>query len=38
LRKVVELEQQGADLFFGETSFDVNDLLRKDENGMAIST
>ncbi|HUM50691.1 MAG TPA: DUF853 family protein [Chitinophagales bacterium] len=33
LRKVVELEQQGADLFFGETSFDVNDLLRKDENG-----
>lgn len=33
LRKVVEMEQQGANLFFGETSFDVNDLLRKDENG-----
>lgn len=33
LRKVVELEQQGADVFFGETSFNVNDLLRKDENG-----
>lgn len=33
LRKVVELEQQGAGLFFGETSFDVNDLLRKDDNG-----
>ncbi|MCB0450744.1 MAG: DUF853 family protein [Confluentibacter sp.] len=33
LRKVVELEQQGADLFFGETSFDVQDLLRIDENG-----
>lgn len=33
LRKVVELEQQGAALFFGETSFNVNDLLRKDENG-----
>lgn len=33
LRKVVELEQQGADLFFGETSFNVSDLLRKDENG-----
>jgi hypothetical protein len=33
LRKVVELEQQGAGVFFGETSFDVNDLLRKDENG-----
>ena len=27
LRKVVELEQQGADLFFGETSFEVDDLL-----------
>lgn len=33
LRKVVELEQQGADLFFGETSFDVDDLLRVDEDG-----
>lgn len=28
LRKVVELEQQGADTFFGEPSFDINDLLR----------
>lgn len=34
LRKVVELEQQGADLFFGEKSFDPDDLLRVDENGM----
>ncbi|XCF07916.1 helicase HerA-like domain-containing protein [Tamlana crocina] len=33
LRKIVELEQQGADLFFGETSFDTQDLLRVDENG-----
>jgi len=33
LRKVVELEQQGADLFFGETSFDTDDLLRVDNNG-----
>lgn len=33
LRKVVELEQQGADLFFGETSFEVNDLLRIDNDG-----
>jgi len=33
LRKVVELEQQGADLFFGETSFDVQDLLRVDDDG-----
>ena len=33
LRKIIELEQQGADLFFGETSFEVDDLLRIDENG-----
>lgn len=33
LRKIVELEQQGADLFFGETSFDTQDLLRIDDNG-----
>lgn len=33
LRKIVELEQQGADLFFGEVSFDTQDLLRIDENG-----
>jgi len=33
LRKVIELEQQGADLFFGELSFDIDDLMRIDENG-----
>lgn len=33
LRKVVELEQQGAEVFFGETSFEVDDLVRLDENG-----
>jgi hypothetical protein len=33
LRKVVELEQQGAELFFGEKSFEVEDLTRIDENG-----
>ncbi|OIQ28175.1 MAG: ATPase [Bacteroidetes bacterium MedPE-SWsnd-G2] len=33
LRKIVELEQQGADLFFGETSFEVSDLQRLDKNG-----
>lgn len=36
LRKVVELEQQGAEKFFGEKSFEVNDLLRIDENGSGI--
>ena len=34
LRKIIELEQQGADLFFGEMSFDINDLMRIDENGQ----
>ncbi|MBO6632883.1 MAG: DUF853 family protein, partial [Psychroserpens sp.] len=33
LRKVVEIEQQGGELFFGETSFDVDDLLRIDNDG-----
>lgn len=33
LRKIIELEQQGADLFFGEKSFDVDDLTRIDKNG-----
>ncbi|MBT9187841.1 helicase HerA-like domain-containing protein [Zobellia russellii] len=33
LRKIIELEQQGADLFFGEKSFDVDDLTRVNENG-----
>ena len=33
LRKIVELEQQGGDLFFGEKSFETDDLLRIDENG-----
>lgn len=34
LRKTIELEQQGADLFFGEKSFEVDDLMRIDENGF----
>ena len=33
LRKVIELEQQGAELFFGEKSFEVDDLTRIDEKG-----
>jgi DNA helicase HerA-like ATPase len=33
LRKIVELEQQNADLFFGEPSFEVNDLTRRDRDG-----
>jgi len=33
LRKIIEIEQQGGDLFFGETSFEVDDLLRVDNDG-----
>ncbi len=33
LRKVMELEQQGAELFFGELSFDIRDLMRRDSRG-----
>lgn len=36
LRKVIELQQQGADLFFGEPSFDVNDLMRVADDGRGI--
>ena len=36
LRKIVALEQQGADAFFGEPSFDVNHLCMMDENGKGI--
>lgn len=33
LRKVIELEQQGADAFFGQPSFDIHDLMRYDDQG-----
>lgn len=33
IRRLVELEQQGSEQFFGEPSFDVNDLVRKTETG-----
>jgi len=36
LRKVIELEQQGADKFFGEKSFEVYDLVRIDEQGRGV--
>ncbi len=36
LRKVVELQQQGADVFFGEKSFEVNDLMRIADDGRGI--
>ncbi len=33
LRKVIELQQQGADVFFGEPSFEVDDLMRIADDG-----
>ncbi len=36
LRKVIELQQQGADIFFGERSFDVNDLMRLADDGRGM--
>ena len=36
LRRVIELEQQGAETFFGEMSFDVADLCRLDDEGKGI--
>lgn len=34
MRKLLELEQQGADLFFGERSFEVEDLVRLNSQGQ----
>lgn len=36
LRKVIELQQQGADGFFGERSFDVDDLMRISGDGRGV--
>jgi len=36
LRKLVEIDQQVGDLFFGERSFDVKDLVRTDEDGKGV--
>jgi uncharacterized protein len=36
LRKVIELQQQGADVFFGEKSFEVEDLMRMSDDGRGM--
>jgi DNA helicase HerA-like ATPase len=36
-RKIIELEQQGAEKFFGEKSFEVNDLIRKIDGRGVVS-
>lgn len=36
LRKILELETQGAEKFFQELSFDVDDLVRYDQHGSGV--
>ncbi len=36
LRKVIELQQQGGDTFFGEKSFEVDDLMRIGDDGRGM--
>ena len=36
LRKVIELQQQGADVFFGEKSFEVDDLMKINDDGQGM--
>lgn len=36
LRKIIELQQQGADVFFGEKSFEVDDLMRISADGRGM--
>jgi uncharacterized protein len=36
LRAIVNLEEAGADIFFGEPEFDVNDLIRSTPDGKGV--
>jgi DNA helicase HerA-like ATPase len=36
LRSIVVLEQEGADIFFGEPEFDVDDLMRTTSDGAGV--
>jgi DNA helicase HerA-like ATPase len=36
LRKIIELQQQGANTFFGEKSFEVDDLMRISDDGRGM--
>ncbi|MFA6303201.1 MAG: helicase HerA-like domain-containing protein [Legionella sp.] len=36
MRKIIELETQGADEFFGEPAFDVFDLMRTNDQGLGV--
>lgn len=36
LRKIIELQQQQADVFFGEKSFEIDDLMRYNDEGKGM--
>lgn len=36
LRKIIELQQQKADVFFGEKSFEIDDLMRYSDDGKGM--
>ncbi len=36
-RKIIEIEQQGADRFFGEVSFEIEDLIRQEDGKGMVS-
>jgi DNA helicase HerA-like ATPase len=36
LREMVELEQQGAEVFFGEPEFDIHDLMQVERDGRGL--
>nr|MBP6314639.1 DUF853 family protein [Chitinophagaceae bacterium] len=36
LRKIIELQQQKADIFFGEKSFEIDDLMRYSDDGKGM--
>src|SRR4051794_15702138 len=38
LRSIVVIQQEGADVFFGEPEFDVDDILRTDPDGQGVVT
>jgi len=35
-RRLLALEEQGADQFFGEPALDLRDFIRRDDNGMGV--
>ena len=36
MRKIIEIQQQGADMFFGEPSLEIQDLIQTNADGKGI--